>query len=150
MTRPACIKNLSEIEAIPYDRAGKDIAATVRDIGSATGTKLIGIDVTEIPPGKRSSYLHTHKSKEEFFYVLSGRCRIRIGEESHDLGPGDAVSRPAGTGIPHQFSNPFAEPCSVMMLGVMAGRGIEDEIVWPELKRVMVVGPEGERSVRKL
>jgi uncharacterized cupin superfamily protein len=148
--RPACIKNVSEVAPQPYDRGKAGIAGNPRDLGEATGTKLIGADVTEIPPGKKSSYLHEHKHKEEFFFVLSGRCRIRLGAETHDLGPGDAVSRPAGTGVPHQFDNPYDEPCSVLMLGVMAGRGVEDEIIWPELGRAAVVDPEGGRSLRRL
>ena len=52
--------------------------------------------------------------------MLSGRCRIQIGEKLYDLEAGDAVSRPAGTGVPHQFSNPFKEPCSVLMMVIDA------------------------------
>jgi uncharacterized cupin superfamily protein len=148
--RPSCIKNLAEVEAKPYDRGKAGVAGIARDIGEAVGTRLVGVDVTEIPPGKNSSYLHAHQSKEEFFFVLSGRCRVRLGPEVHELGPGDAVSRPAGTGVPHQFQNPYAEPCSVLMLGVMAGRGVEDEVSWPELGRAAVIDPEGGRSMRRL
>jgi uncharacterized cupin superfamily protein len=145
--RPECIANVSDVEAEPYDRAKDGIAGSARDIGEATGARLLGIDVTEIPPGKKSSHLHSHSHKEEFFFVLSGRCRIRLGEAEHELGPGDAVSRPAGTGVPHQFLNPYAEPCRVMMLGIMAGRGVEDTVDWPEIGRALVIDPDGNRKV---
>lgn len=147
--RPACVRNAADVEPKPYERRG-DVAGIARDIGAAVGTERIGVDVTEIPPGKSSSYLHHHKTKEEFFYVLSGRCRLRLGEHAHELGPGDAVSRPAGTGVPHRFENPYAEPCSVLMLGVMTGQGVADEVVWPELGRAAVIDADGKPHLRRL
>lgn len=143
------IRNIAQIAPEPYDRGPAGIAGIARDIGEAVGTRLIGIDVTEIPPGKKSSHLHTHSHKEEFFYVLSGKCRIRIGAEELELTPGDAVARPAGTGVPHQFSNPYQESCSVMMMGVMAGKGLEDTVRWPELKRVLTIDAEGNQKISK-
>lgn len=148
--RPGCIKNIADIQPEPYDRETSGIAGIARDIGDATGTRLLGIDITEIPPGKKSSHLHRHKHKEEFFYVLSGKCRIKVGNDSYDLRPGDAVCRPANAPEPHQFYNPFTESCSVLMCGVMAGRGMEDEIEWPELKRLLVIDAEGSRKINKI
>ena len=145
--RADCIANLDGIEPESYAREKDGMAGTSWDLGAATGSRLLGVDVTEIPPGKKSSHLHAHSLKEEFFYVLSGRCRLRLGEARHELRAGDAVSRPAGTGVPHQFSNPYDEPCRVMMLGVQGGKGVEDVVEWPELKRALLIGPEGERKV---
>ncbi len=145
--RPACIANLAEIEPETYDREKDGVAGKSWDIGEATGAKLLGIDVTEIPPGKKSSHLHSHSHKEEFFYVLEGRCRVRLGNEEHELRPGDSLARPAGTGVPHQFHNPYDAPCRVMMLGVQAGKGVEDVVDWPELNRELVVDAEGARKI---
>lgn len=145
--RPDCVANLDEIEPEAYEREKDGIAGKAWDLGEATGSKLLGIDVTEIPPGKKSSHLHVHSQKEEFFYVLEGRCRLKLGDREHELRAGDAVARPAGTGVPHQFSNPFDRPCRVMMLGVQAGKGVEDVVEWPELKRAMVVDPDGARKL---
>lgn len=143
--RADCIANLDEIAPESYERPG--IAGTSWDLGAATGARLLGADVTEIPPGKMSSHLHSHSHKEEFFFVLSGRCRLRLGDAEHELRPGDAVSRPAGTGVCHQFHNPYDEPCRVMMLGVQAGRGIEDTIEWPELGRALILDADGGRTI---
>jgi uncharacterized cupin superfamily protein len=145
--RDPCIANLDEIAPESYERPG--IAGTSWDVGAATGTRLLGVDVTEIPPGKNSSHFHSHSHKEEFFYVLSGRCLLRLGEKTYDLRPGDAVSRPAGTGVCHQFQNPHAEPCRVLMLGVQAGKGVEDTVEWPELGRAFVMDAEGVRKILK-
>lgn len=143
--RDPCIANLDGVEPESFERAG--VAGVTWDLGAATGTRLLGADVTEIAPGKKSSLFHSHSHKEEFFYVLSGRCRLRLGDKEHDLRPGDAVSRPAGTGVCHQFSNPFEEPCRVMMLGVQAGRGVEDTVAWPELGKAFVMDAEGVRKI---
>ena len=145
--RPDCVKNLSEVTAEPYDRKG--ISGVSRDLWEALGSKLIGIDVTEIAPCSKSSYFHCHDQKEEFFYVLSGRCSLRLGEETHELAVGDAVSRPAGTGICHKFINTFNEPCSILMLGVMAGEGLTDVVHWPELKRLVVFDAEGKVTLKR-
>ena len=147
--RPPCIANVAEIPAEAYDRGPSSIAGVSRDIGAAVGTERIGVDLTEIAPGRKSSYLHHHEHKEEFFYVLSGRCKVQLGEQTWELGPGDAVSRPAGTGHAHQFQNPFAEPCQVLMFGVMAGEGVEDVVDWPELKRKLFIDAAGARKIVK-
>lgn len=146
--RDACIANVDELAPESYDRPG--IAGTAWDVGAATGSRLIGVDVTEIPPGKNSSHFHFHSSKEEFFYVLSGRCRLRLGDKTHELRPGDAVSRPAGTGVGHQFQNPYEEPCRVLMLGVQAGEGVSDRVDWPELGRAFLMDADGARKIVKL
>lgn len=147
LERPACVANLDEIEPESYERPQDAIAGKAWDLGEATGAKLLGIDVTEIPPGKKSSHLHSHSLKEEFFYVLEGRCKLRLGADEHELRPGDAVSRPAGTGVPHRFHNPYEAPCRVIMIGVQAGRGVEDVVEWPELKRALVLDADGGRKI---
>jgi uncharacterized cupin superfamily protein len=145
--RDACIANLDEIEPESYEREKDGLAGRSWDIGEATGARLLGADVTEIPPGKKSSHLHFHSEKEEFFFVLSGRCRLRLGAKEHELRAGDAVSRPAGTGVAHQFHNPYEEPCRVMMLGVQAGKGLSDVVEWPELASAMTVDEAGKRKL---
>jgi uncharacterized cupin superfamily protein len=147
--RPPFIRNVSEVEEAPYEDKPSGIGVLIRDIGAAVGARLAGIDVTTIRPGKRSSAFHHHKHKEEFFFVLEGRCRLRVGDAVHNLLPGDAVSRSAGTGVAHQFFNPYPVPCRVLMLGVMGAKGLTDETVYPELgKKVLVSAAGGRRTVR--
>jgi transcriptional regulator with XRE-family HTH domain len=42
----------------------------------------------------------------EVLVVLSGVCRMRVGEELHELGPGDSIAFPADR--PHAYENPGA------------------------------------------
>lgn len=47
--------------------------------------------------------LHVHHLDDEAWYVLEGALRFRIGEETHELGPGGAAVAPKGT--PHAYAN---------------------------------------------
>lgn len=43
--------------------------------------------------------LHTHPTMHEVYFVLEGRATYRIGEERHEVGPGDFFVVPPGA--PH-------------------------------------------------
>ena len=45
-----------------------------------------------------TSSLHAH-AHESLIYVVKGKLRITVGDESHVLGPGDACRNP--TGVSH-------------------------------------------------
>ena len=57
-------------------------------------------------PG-RSHPFHTHPTREEIIYVLSGRAEQWIGREHRILGPGEMVLIPKGE--VHGTYNPFRE-----------------------------------------
>ena len=46
---------------------------------------------------------HRHVRTEEIYYLLDGQGLIRVGEETRDVGPGDAVAIPPGA--LHQITN---------------------------------------------
>ena len=57
--------------------------------------------------------LHTNTVEHEQ-YVLTGRARIRIGDQAHEVGPDDVVYIPAG--VPHSYhvlQGPFEFLCMV-------------------------------------
>jgi len=57
-------------------------------------------------PG-RSHPFHTHPTREEIIYILSGRAEQWIGREHRILGPGEMVLIPKGE--VHGTYNPFRE-----------------------------------------
>src|SRR3954452_21019868 len=59
--------------------------ATRRRLGIATGAKRLGVALTEIDPGKRSTPPHSHADEDEAFLVLAGS-----GLSYQSAGPGDA------------------------------------------------------------
>jgi mannose-6-phosphate isomerase-like protein (cupin superfamily) len=46
---------------------------------------------------------HRHVKTEEIYYILEGRGLMQIGDESADVGPGDAIAIPPGA--IHQITN---------------------------------------------
>jgi mannose-6-phosphate isomerase-like protein (cupin superfamily) len=46
---------------------------------------------------------HYHPKTEEIYYILQGQGRMRIGAETADVGPGDAIAIPPGK--THQIQN---------------------------------------------
>ena len=46
---------------------------------------------------------HHHVSAEEIYYILEGEGMMRVGEESRDVGPGDAIAIPPG--MVHSITN---------------------------------------------
>jgi mannose-6-phosphate isomerase-like protein (cupin superfamily) len=50
---------------------------------------------------------HRHAVGDKLYYVVAGRGRIRIGDETRDVGPGDLACAPAGD--EHGVANPGPE-----------------------------------------
>ena len=86
--------------------------------GSLTGGKfdfMVGsIDYLSGPP------LHVHDEQDDTFFVLEGVLAVQVGDDVHDLGPGDFASVPPG--VPHTFDNirkdqPPVKLCNLMTPG---------------------------------
>ena len=46
---------------------------------------------------------HHHLKTEEIYYILEGHGRMQVGDETRDVGPGDAIAIPPGAF--HQITN---------------------------------------------
>ncbi len=60
------------------------------------GLRRVAVVHARVPAGKESFVHHVHLRDEEWLYVLSGRGVAEIGDESHEIGPGDFVGFPGG------------------------------------------------------
>ena len=67
------------------------IDATWRDLGTAAGTRRLGLRRIEIEPGGRSTPAHTHSGEEEIFYVLAGAGLSWQGGAAYEVGAGDCL-----------------------------------------------------------
>ena len=54
-------------------------------------------------PAGASTTAHHHVRTEEIYYVLEGRGLMRVGDETREVGPGDAIAIPPGA--VHQMAN---------------------------------------------
>jgi mannose-6-phosphate isomerase-like protein (cupin superfamily) len=78
---------------------GGDIRITMPADGPGAGFSAFE-DVRQ--PGDGPPW-HTHHGEDEMFRVISGRFRMRCGEQEFEAGPGDCALLPRG--VPHAFVN---------------------------------------------
>ncbi len=104
--RPPEIVALAEVEQ--EERRRGDIGNVTRDLGTATGSRISGLQHISVDPGRLSNPLHCHSTEDELFVVLDGDGALELlhpdgTAESHPLHAGHVISRPAATGVAHAF-----------------------------------------------
>lgn len=95
----------------------------------------LGMNLSRVPPGRSGCPFHAHAREDEVFYVLSGRGLFRHGDTVMEVGPGDCISCPAGTGVAHQLANPFDEDLVYLGAGLNDGHEV---CTYPDSGKVMV------------
>jgi quercetin dioxygenase-like cupin family protein len=65
-------------------------------------TSHLFLDVYCLEPGQ-SQKVHFHEKSTKYYIVLEGHARFQVGEETRELGPGQAVLARAGE--PHGVEN---------------------------------------------
>jgi mannose-6-phosphate isomerase-like protein (cupin superfamily) len=96
--------NLDELEAfITLD------GSSIRELAGPAWTAARNQSLAEatLPPGGETTD-HYHPLSEELYYFVAGAGRMRLGEESSDVRPGDCVVIPPG--VPHKLWNTGADP----------------------------------------
>ncbi|MGJ7033695.1 cupin domain-containing protein [Niabella hirudinis] len=63
--------------------------------------------------------LHIHLSQDEWFYVLEGKYRFRVGDDEYEMNPGDTIFLPKQ--VPHAFIQ-LTEKARVIVSYCPAGR----------------------------
>lgn len=100
-----------ELQARPPAFAASGDAAQRFDarmglVGARIGAKLLGYNITSVPPGKRAFPLHNHMVNEEMFFVLEGSGELRLGDATHAVRAGDIIAcPPGGPETAHQLVN---------------------------------------------
>ncbi len=101
-------------------------AGGLADVVARTGAQNAGFGGTRRmtmirqhyePGGKH--YPHEHAEGEQAYYLESGRARVRVGEDTFDVGAGDVVYIPPRTD--HEFENIGDEVCVNILISVGLG-----------------------------
>lgn len=93
-------------------------------------------------PGAFQPPVHVHAKQTERFTVVSGMLGVRVGGETHVLGPGQSASVPPGT--PHTLWNAGTTPC-VHRVQLTPARRMEDFFVG-----IVTLEAEGAMPPRRL
>jgi len=70
-------------------------------LSDPAGMKRLGVSLARVPPGKEAFIPHAHTLNEEWVYVLEGRGMVLLGDEEHEIGPGDFLGYPTDGTIHH-------------------------------------------------
>ena len=97
------IHNIREVPAF-VTKDGSEIRELLAYRNSSIGQQSLA--EARLPPGA-STTPHYHRATEEIYYLLAGQAHMRIGEETRDVGPGDAIAIPPGN--IHQITNNGSE-----------------------------------------
>ncbi len=100
----------------------RHVAGTSEIVIKATGDDTRGaffLSETVIAAGFAGPPPHHHERLVDMFYVLEGVLTVRLGEATHQLGPGAFVCVPAG--VVHTFSNPSNRPVRFLNFNTPAG-----------------------------
>jgi quercetin dioxygenase-like cupin family protein len=85
--------------------------------GEQTNGALTALE-NVIPPGQGPP-AHVHAAQDEFWWVIEGELRFRLGGELSRAPAGSFVFVPRGT--PHSFQNVGAEPARMLVMFTPAG-----------------------------
>lgn len=86
------IHNIHRVPAFTT-KDGSEIRELLAHRNSAI--KLQSLAEARLPPGGRTTP-HYHPQTEEIYYILEGTARMTIGDETCEVGPGDAIAIPPG------------------------------------------------------
>jgi len=96
-----------------------DSRVTLRRL-AREGADGVSILEHQSPPGD-SPPLHVHHHEDEVFHVISGRVRLRTGDQERLAGPGDTVLAPKG--VAHTYRVESLE--GARFLTMIRGTGFE-------------------------
>jgi mannose-6-phosphate isomerase-like protein (cupin superfamily) len=86
------IRNIADVPAFTT-KDGSEIRELLAHRNSCIRQQSLA--EARLPPGARTTP-HYHPQTEEIYYILEGRGRMTIGDQSCEVGPGDAIAIPPG------------------------------------------------------
>ena len=89
---------------------------TKTDLFAGSGL-FVGLNCFE--PGQ-SQAVHTHPGADKFYFVVSGKARIRVGDEVHDTEAGTLIWAPAE--VPHGVETTFQRTVLLVAIAPPPGR----------------------------
>ena len=115
---------------------GAGFACQIAPVGTEIDSRMLGYNVTVIPPGKRAFPYHAHRANEEMFFVLEGEGSIRIAGTTHRIRQGDFISLPPGRGSAHQILNDSQAPLRYLAVST---RHSPEVVEYPDSGKVAVM-----------
>ncbi len=84
------IKNLREVEDVA-PKFGYGGIQQARFARKDLGAESTGLAYHVVHAGKHQTFAHRHENAEEIYVVLSGSGRVKLDDETAEIGPLDAI-----------------------------------------------------------
>jgi uncharacterized cupin superfamily protein len=116
--------NFKEIEDVAQ-RFGLSPSLEFRLGRKPLGLERSGVSYLRIAPGFRVPFGHKHETQEEVYVLLSGSARARVGDETIELKPWDALRLAPDTMRALEAGDEGAE---LLLVGAPATEGSDAEM----------------------
>lgn len=118
------------INQIPAEFTMSDsVGLVTKELGKSAGSEKIYANLDCVPAGAYSTKYHSHTQQEEFFYVLSGKGKLRFNDTEQEVTAGDFIAKPSGKDISHTYYNSGSEPLLILDIGTVEK---EDTCYYPD------------------
>lgn len=137
----------------PRGAAAERFASRTGPVGARIGARLLGYNITVVPPGKRAVPLHNHHANEEMFFILQGTGELRIGGERYSLRAGDFIANPpGGPETAHQIVNNGSEEMRYLAVSTMI---VPEVVEYPDSGKIACISRQpaadgSQRVVRQI
>jgi uncharacterized cupin superfamily protein len=137
----------------PQGTAAERFSSRRGAISARIGARMLGYNLTAVPPGKRAFPLHNHHANEEMFFILQGSGELRVGDERWPVRQGDFIaSPPGGPEVAHQIINTGNDELRYLAVSTMVS---PETVEYPDSGKVALLSrqtaPDGSpRMVRHI
>ncbi|MBC7544517.1 MAG: cupin domain-containing protein [Candidatus Sericytochromatia bacterium] len=111
------IINLNDVDETEFRYEGEASGGrgVSRDPSKILGMQHFGVSLHTLHPGQENARYHAERDEEEFFFVQTGSCKVRLDGKIYVLNAGDILHTPVGCA--HSFFNDAEDPCTILMAG---------------------------------
>jgi uncharacterized cupin superfamily protein len=86
-------------------------------LGDKLGLSKLGVNVTQVAPGRTAYPFHSHRANDELFYILAGEGTLRLGSQQLPVKAGDLIGCPVGgPDSAHQLINSGRVPLKYLAI----------------------------------
>lgn len=144
-------KPVINLEEVQFDDVEENGYFTSRRslFSAGIGARVLGYNLTVLPPGKAQCPFHSHRVEEEMFLILEGEGELRFGSERYPIRKHDVIACPTGgPEVAHQIINTGASEMRYLALSNLAATEICE---YPDSNKIgiLAVAPDSSR-LRKL
>ena len=144
------MKPFMNLEQVEFDDVEENGLYTSKRgaIGRHLGARLLGYNLTVLPPGKAQCPFHSHRGEEEMFFILEGEGELRFGTDRHPIRPHDVIACPTGgADVAHQIINTGTRDLRYL---AVSNRCDVDICEYPDSGKLMASAGQGPSRLRAI